>query len=249
MSSDHLSFNQSGDDREDDGSRWRAYLALLRRTGANPPAPELDDEFAGAGEPLPPADLAASSVGPDAESGATAGLRSTPPGAVSFRLGSGLVGATIGLAAGILLTGASLIPHPPVHRDAAVPTRSSPIEPGQEGRTRLAAASGPPCLSGGDASSAGSMLAAPIVFATPGFAPDTQLAPWLLNTAPAPSAETLPTRLAAARSPQHPPKPMRHLASWTHECRHCRGDVRARHHARRSETVALAARWQTPYSR
>ncbi len=238
MSSDHLSFNQSGDP-QDDGARWEAYLALLRRTGVTSSAPEPEDEFAGGGEPLMPADLAASGGG-DAENGATDGLRPTPPGAVSFRLG--LVGATIGLAAGIVLTGASLIPHAPAHRDAAVASRTPLIAHGREGWTRLAAESGPPCLSGGDSSSAGSMLAEPIAFAMPGSALGAQPGLWSLNGAPAASSEALPARLASAPSPRRHHK-LRHLARRAHECRHCRGDLSG------SDTMAAAARWQAPWSR
>ena len=57
MSSDRLSFNQGADD-EDDGARWEAYLALLRRTGAELPSPEAEeadeaeDEIADHGDPL-----------------------------------------------------------------------------------------------------------------------------------------------------------------------------------------------------
>jgi hypothetical protein len=50
MSSDRLSFNQSADN-EDDGARWEAYQALLRRTAPASPeeaeaSPELEDGFA-----------------------------------------------------------------------------------------------------------------------------------------------------------------------------------------------------------
>jgi hypothetical protein len=159
MSSDHLSFNQTCDS-EDDGARWEAYLALLRRTGANPPASESKDELADASEPLPPVGLAASE-GRDAENGATDSRRPTPPGAVSFRLGSALVGATIGLAAGFVLAGAALIQ---VHENAPAPTRTAPartepIAHAHEGWTRLAAESGPPSLSGGNSASARPMPA------------------------------------------------------------------------------------------
>ena len=206
MSSDHLSFNQSGDDRDDDGSRWEAYLALLRRTGAEPSAPESQDDFADASDSFPPAALAVSAVS-DVESGATNRPRSTPSGAATSRLGSGLAGAAIGLVAGFILA-ASLISHPSVRRDAPGPTRTPAVAHVQAGLTSLAAESGPASLSGGNSPSAGSV----------------------------------PATLVSAPSPHHHPKP-RHLARRAHECWHCRGNLR------RSDTIAVAARYQTPWSR
>jgi len=50
MSSDRLSFNHNADG-DDDGARWEAYLALLRRTGASPASLEDDVEVADADEP------------------------------------------------------------------------------------------------------------------------------------------------------------------------------------------------------
>jgi len=158
MSADRLSFNQ-GADEDDDGARWEAYLALLRRTGGDLPTPDAEAESGDVsgeseetGEPPEPVEVneaasladeplrlddRATSAKLPGDSGLRVGPRASRPVEGSFRRNSRLVVWTMALTAGIIFA-VSLVPRQQDRRDTRIqiqpllypPQSSRPHHPG-----------------------------------------------------------------------------------------------------------------------
>ena len=127
MSSDRLSFNQ-GADGEDDGARWEAYLALLRR---NKPSDPIGANGAGnlTDDPLRRGDGAVS-----------ADLPAPTAGAGSVRRNSHLVVWTMAVTAAIILA-VLLVERPHDRRDARTQIQPTPSQarPGPSSHNGLVA--------------------------------------------------------------------------------------------------------------
>ena len=185
MSSDRLSFNRSADG-EDDGARWEAYLALLRRTGASLPSSEkAEDEVAEDRDPLAERGFTAPPDTVEASEASGATVAPAAQAAGSLRRGSRLVVWAVAAAAGIILA-ALLVSRQQDRRDIRTqiqPTLSRAL-PGQSSHDGWV----------------GRAVGAAVPIAPPPIA-----------TPPATARTVVPTRLAPAPS-LRPPQPVSHQA-------------------------------------